>query len=82
MHRYEISPTIAGVLRTGLTFGGNFRRGAGWHLDTAASRARHASPPDRMMAMEDVAQTYLMLARQPRYTWAFEMDLRLMGESF
>ena len=51
-------------------------------LDTAASGARHALVPDGIMAMEDVAQTYLMLARQPRSTWAFEMDLRLMGESF
>ena len=50
-------------------------------LATVASRARHALPPERMMAMEDVAQTYLMLARQLRSTWAFEMDLRPMGES-
>ena len=51
-------------------------------LDTAASRARPALPPDRMIAIEYVAQTYLMLARQLRSTWAFEMDLRPMGESF
>ena len=51
-------------------------------LDTAASRARHALPPERMRAMEYVARTYLMLARQPRSTCAFEMDLRSMGESF
>ena len=51
-------------------------------LDAAASRARHALLPGRMMAMEDVAQTCLMLARQPRSTWAFEMDLRPMRESF
>ena len=82
MHRYEISRTIAGVLRTELTFGGNFWRGAGWLFDAAASRARHALAPDSIMAMEDVAQTYLMLARQLCSTWAFEMDLRLMGESF
>ena len=51
-------------------------------LDIAARRARHALPPDSIMAMEDVAQTYLMLARQLRSTWAFEMDLRPMGETF
>ena len=51
-------------------------------LDTAASGARHALVPDGIMAMEDVAQTCLMLARQPRSTWAFEMDLRPMGEYF
>ena len=51
-------------------------------LDIAARRARHALPPDSIMAMEDVAQTYLMLARPLRSTWAFEMDLRPMGETF
>lgn len=51
-------------------------------LDTAASRALHARPPETMMALDDVAQAYLTLAEQPRSAWTFEMDLRPMGESF
>ena len=51
-------------------------------LDIAARRARHALAPDSIVAMEDVAQIYLMRARQLCSTWAFEMDLRPMGESF
>jgi len=51
-------------------------------LDTGASRELHDMDPDRMMKLEDVAQTYLALAAQPRSAWTFEMDLRPQGEAF
>ena len=51
-------------------------------LDTAASRALHARPPETMMALDDVARAYLTLAEQPQSAWTFEMDMRPMGESF
>jgi NAD(P)-dependent dehydrogenase (short-subunit alcohol dehydrogenase family) len=51
-------------------------------LDTIASRTLHSRPQESMMALADVAQTYLTLAEQPRSAWTFEMDLRPMGESF
>jgi NAD(P)-dependent dehydrogenase (short-subunit alcohol dehydrogenase family) len=51
-------------------------------LDTIASRTLQSRPQESMMALADVAQTYLTLAEQPRSAWTFEMDLRPMGESF
>lgn len=51
-------------------------------IDTRASRALHAMDPDRMMKPEDIADTYLALANQPKSTWTHELDLRPMGEAF
>ena len=51
-------------------------------LDTQASRDLHGLEPSRMMKLEDVAQAYLSLARQPKSAWTHELDLRPMGEAF
>jgi NAD(P)-dependent dehydrogenase (short-subunit alcohol dehydrogenase family) len=51
-------------------------------LNTAGSRALHARAPETMMNLKDVAQAYLILAKQPKSAWTFEMDLRPMGEAF
>ena len=51
-------------------------------LDTEASRSLHKLDADRMMQLADVAAQYLAIARQPKSTWSFELDLRPMGETF
>lgn len=51
-------------------------------IDTDESRRLHGLSPARMMAPEDIAETYLALARQPKSAWTFETDLRPMGEAF
>ncbi|UWQ32070.1 SDR family oxidoreductase [Leisingera sp. M527] len=51
-------------------------------VDTEASRDLHSMDPSRMMQPEDIAETYLALARQPKSTWTHELDLRPMGEAF
>lgn len=51
-------------------------------IDTAASRRLHGLEPGRMMQPEDIAASYIALARQPKSAWTFEMDLRPMGEKF
>ncbi|WP_368184940.1 SDR family NAD(P)-dependent oxidoreductase [Aestuariibius sp. HNIBRBA575] len=51
-------------------------------VDTQASRALVAMDPSRMMAPDDIAQTYLALAAQPVSTWTHELDIRPMGEAF
>lgn len=51
-------------------------------VDTHAGRDLHKMDPERMMKPEDIAQTYLALAGQPKSTWTHEMDLRPMGEAF
>jgi len=51
-------------------------------VDTQASRDLHRMDTDRMMQPNDIALTYLAIARQPKSTWTHELDLRPMGESF
>ena len=51
-------------------------------VDTDASRTLHSIDPARMMKPDDIAQTYLALADQPKSTWTHELDLRPMGETF
>ena len=51
-------------------------------IDTAASRDLHDMDPKRMMQPDDIAQSFLALANQPRSTWTHELDLRPMGEAF
>lgn len=51
-------------------------------IDTPASRTLHTLDPARMMRPEDIAETYLALARQPRSTWTHEIDLRPSPEAF
>jgi NAD(P)-dependent dehydrogenase (short-subunit alcohol dehydrogenase family) len=51
-------------------------------VDTQASRELHRMDTDRMMQPNDIAQTYLAIARQPKSTWTHELDLRPMGEAF
>jgi NAD(P)-dependent dehydrogenase (short-subunit alcohol dehydrogenase family) len=51
-------------------------------VDTEASRDLHNMNPARMMHPNDIAQTYLALAAQPKSTWTHELDLRPMGEAF
>ena len=51
-------------------------------VDTKASRDLHRMDTDRMMQPNDIAQTYLAIARQPKSTWTHEQDLRPMGETF
>ena len=51
-------------------------------LDTKASRELHKLPPEKMISLSDVTDTYLYLAGQKKSGWTFEMDLRPMGENF
>ena len=51
-------------------------------LDTEISRSLHGIAPENMMQLDDVADTYLHLANQPRSAWTFEVDLRPIGENF
>ncbi|MFC3118079.1 SDR family oxidoreductase [Jhaorihella thermophila] len=59
-------------------------------VDTAFVRERIAQagsdpgslPPDTLMRPESVAETYWMLAHQPRDAWTFELDLRPYGETW
>jgi len=51
-------------------------------LDTPASRERHQLPPEKMISLDSVVNTYLSLAEQSRAGWTFETDLRPMGENF
>jgi NAD(P)-dependent dehydrogenase (short-subunit alcohol dehydrogenase family) len=51
-------------------------------VDTQASRELHRMDTDRMMQPNDIAQTYLAIANQPKSTWTHELDLRPMGEAF
>lgn len=51
-------------------------------IDTARSRELHGIDPARMMSPDDIAQSYLDLAQQPKSTWTHEMDLRPSAESF
>ena len=41
-----------------------------------------AMPPDTLMAPASIADTYLMLHRQPRDAWTHELDLRPYGENW
>lgn len=51
-------------------------------LDTAASRAIHRLPSERMANLEEVAASYLYLINQPPSAWTHELDLRPMAEGF
>ena len=41
-----------------------------------------ALPPDTLMDPASIAETYLMLHRQPRDAWTHELDLRPYGENW
>ncbi|MGE0737133.1 MAG: SDR family NAD(P)-dependent oxidoreductase [Alphaproteobacteria bacterium] len=50
-------------------------------IDTKFTRERFAErfaelPADGVMAPDDIARNYLMLHRQPRSAWTFELDVR------
>ncbi|MGP6087328.1 SDR family NAD(P)-dependent oxidoreductase [Antarctobacter jejuensis] len=53
-------------------------------IDTAATRAHFAKgkPDDFFLQPEKIAETALLLARQDRSAWTFEMDLRPFGEDW
>jgi NAD(P)-dependent dehydrogenase (short-subunit alcohol dehydrogenase family) len=48
----------------------------------SASRAEPADKPDSMLDPDGIAQTYLDFLRQPRSTWAWEIELRPWVERF
>lgn len=51
-------------------------------MNTLKSRELHGMDPARMMSCDDIAQTYIDLAHQPKSTWTHELDLRPASESF
>lgn len=56
-------------------------------IDGQIMGARHAAlaaerPPDGLLAPDAIAASYLMLHRQPRSAWTFELDLRPWVEKF
>ncbi|WP_417492919.1 SDR family NAD(P)-dependent oxidoreductase [Maricaulis sp.] len=46
------------------------------------AEALAAMPPDTLMDPASIAETYLMLHRQPRDAWTHELDLRPYGENW
>ncbi len=51
-------------------------------INTPWSRERIGLPADRMIDPGELASAYVDLARQPKSTWTFELDLRPMTETF
>ena len=41
-----------------------------------------AVDPDRLVTIDDIAQSYLEILRQPRSAWTWEVELRPWVETF